>query len=137
MAIDDPITAMLPTTPAEPPLGEYEIKDHGPVGGKQLLASFANGYGASVVQSAYSYGGANGLYELAVLHTTPYDKSTSICYRTPVTDDVLGWLSEVDVVTRLHEIARLPGNDLCTHQHVYSITDELVEREDHWRDEGR
>ncbi len=60
---------------------------------------FDNGYGASVIRTKYSYGGAAGLYELAVL-----DKDGNICYNTPITDDVLGWLKEDDVTEALQRI---------------------------------
>jgi hypothetical protein len=67
-------------------------------GGVQYKFEFANGYGAPVVQSSMSYGGSRGLWELAVL------KDGSITYDTPLTDDVLGWLSESDVADALNTI---------------------------------
>ena len=63
---------------------------------------FPNGYEASVVRGDFTYGGPRGLYELAVLH------DGEIVYDTPVTDDVLGHLTEGDVTERLNEIASLP-----------------------------
>lgn len=71
--------------------------------GKQARVSFANGYGASVVRGQYSYGGPEGFYELAV-----FGPDGSLCYDTPVTDDVLGWLSEEGVSKALAEIEALP-----------------------------
>jgi len=58
---------------------------------------FDNGYGASVVIGPYTYGGEDGLYELAVL-----GKDGKLTYDTPVTDDVEGYLTE-DAVTKLLE----------------------------------
>jgi hypothetical protein len=55
------------------------------------IIEFENGYGASVLSTSYSYGGKNGLYELAVL------KDGDLCYTTPITNDVLGWLNEKEV----------------------------------------
>jgi hypothetical protein len=53
---------------------------------------FENGFGASVVKHEFSYGGKNGLYELAVL----YDGE--IHYDNPVAQgDVVGYLREEDV----------------------------------------
>lgn len=62
---------------------------------------FANGYGASIIKTTMSYGGKQGLYELAVL------KGEDICYDTPVASDVLGWLSESDVTDTLQKIEAL------------------------------
>ncbi len=64
--------------------------------------SFSNGYTASVVCGPYTYGGPEGLYEIAVLF------NDVIVYDTPVTSDVLGHLSEGDVTRLLNEIASLP-----------------------------
>jgi hypothetical protein len=72
-------------------------------GGEQALVSFANGYGASVIRSSSSYGGDQGLYELAVL------LGDELCYTTPITDDVLGWLKPEDVTRLLGEIEALPA----------------------------
>jgi hypothetical protein len=63
---------------------------------------FDNGYGASVVVGPYTYGGEDGLYELGVL-----GKDGKLCYDTPVTDDVEGYLSEDDVTKLLEQIQKL------------------------------
>ena len=34
--------------------------------GEQCIVQFPNGYGASIVKGEHTYGGKNGLYELAV-----------------------------------------------------------------------
>jgi hypothetical protein len=70
--------------------------------GVYCRAKFDNGYGASVVSHAMSYGGTKGLYEIAVL------EGDSITYDTPVTNDVLGWLKPADVERVLGEIQSLP-----------------------------
>jgi hypothetical protein len=67
----------------------------------QTLYQFDNGYGASVVD--HGYGSENGLYEIAVLGI-----DGNIDYTTPITDDVLGWLTEDDVEKVLGDIAALP-----------------------------
>lgn len=64
---------------------------------------FANGYGASVIISPYSYGGDKGLYELAVF------KGGSLCYDTPITSDVEGYLTPDDVTRLLGQIEALPA----------------------------
>ena len=72
-------------------------------GGSQARVIFANGYGASIVTGYGAYGGAEGLAELAVL------KDGSLCYDTPITSDVEGYLNEADVTRLLCEIAALPS----------------------------
>lgn len=71
-------------------------------GGRQKLYFFKNGYGASVVKHAGSYGGKKGLWELAVL-----DSSGSLVYDTEITDDVIGHLNDPEVDQLLERIARL------------------------------
>jgi hypothetical protein len=61
-----------------------------------------NGYGASIVQTTYSYGGKDGLWELAVL-----DSDGQITYNTAITNDVLGYLSEEEVNETLEKIKNL------------------------------
>ena len=81
---------------------ELNFQEH-PMGiGKQCIVQFPNGYGASVVQGPYTYGGKDGLYELAVL-----GKDGEITYDTPITNDVLGYLSEAEVEKTLLEIKNL------------------------------
>ena len=62
--------------------------------GIQAEIQFPNGYGASIIRGAHSYGGKSSLYELAVL------KDGALCYTTPITNDVEGWLTE-EIVTEL------------------------------------
>jgi hypothetical protein len=72
-------------------------------GGTQKLYEFPNGRGASVVRHSFSYGAADGLWELAVL-----DRKGEIDYSTPITNDVLGHLSDDEVQAALERIAALP-----------------------------
>lgn len=77
-----------------------------PIGfGTQEICRFPNGYGASVVQHKYTYGGDKGLWELAVIKFEG-DK-WSIDYTTPITDDVLGWLTRLEVLELMGKIAGL------------------------------
>lgn len=92
------LTAASPATT----FAELNFKPRLPIGGIQALTAYANGYGASVIQGPGSYGGEFGLYELAVL------EGENICYTTPLTDDVLGHLTEADVTRLLGKIAALP-----------------------------
>jgi hypothetical protein len=84
---------------------DLEFIDHpmgAEYGGIISRISFDNGYGASVVKGPMSYGGKNGLYELAVL-----DSNGELTYDTPVTNDVEGYLSEEDVTKLLEQIQKL------------------------------
>lgn len=75
--------------------------------GTQHIYQFPNGRGASVVRCAYSYGGANGLWELAVIRqTAPND--CHIDYTTPITDDVIGWQTWDEIEALLDQIASMP-----------------------------
>lgn len=65
------------------------------------LITFDNGYGASIICASFSYGGKAGLYELAVT------KDGDLCYTTPITNDVLGWLNEQEVEQILTNIKNL------------------------------
>ena len=84
---------------------DLQFKEHprGAVyGGIISRIIFDNGYGATVVQGPHSYGGSDGLYELAVV-----GKDDEICYDTPVTSDVEGYLSETQVTDLLIKIQQL------------------------------
>ncbi|SVD70364.1 uncharacterized protein METZ01_LOCUS423218 [marine metagenome] len=74
--------------------------------GTQKLYSFPNGYGASVVKHEYSYGGDRGLWELAVINNISED-GFDICYDTPITDDVIGFLNDPEVDRLLYLIPDL------------------------------
>ena len=73
--------------------------------GVQAKVFFNNGFGASVIKHGSSYGSNEGLYELAVLSGDA--ENWGLCYTTPITDDVLGHLTEEDVTENLIKIQRL------------------------------
>jgi len=81
------------------------------MGGVHDLYAFEGSlYGASVVCSQYSHGGREGLYELAVIRWNDDKRDDfTICYDTPITDDVLGHLTEQDVQDTLAKIDTLPA----------------------------
>lgn len=70
--------------------------------GFHKVYQFDNGYGASVVWNSFSYGGKDMLFEIAVL-----DKDGEICYDTPVSQDVIGWLDFAGVAEVLDKIKAL------------------------------
>jgi hypothetical protein len=71
----------------------------------QKIYKFDNGYGASVVSHLGSYGGKNGLFEVAVI-----GKDGDLDYTTPVTNNVIGWLDFTGVAEVLEQIKNLSSN---------------------------
>jgi hypothetical protein len=82
---------------------EFEPHSAG-MGGVMSRIQFDNGYGASVVKTPYTYGGDKGLYELAVL-----DSDGHLTYDTPITNDVIGYLRDIDVTDVMEKIQQLPN----------------------------
>ena len=71
------------------------------LGGLYSLVNFPNGYSASVIKGGPFYT-KGGTYEIAVMHGGDLD------YTTPITDDVMGYLSEVEANKVMKYIAALP-----------------------------
>jgi len=63
---------------------------------------FENGFGVSVVSHTYSYGGKDGLFEVAVL-----DEDGDLTYNTPVTNDVIGFLNPDEVTDIMEQVQNL------------------------------
>ena len=57
----------------------------------------------SVIRSSMTYGGDEGLFELAML------RNDKCVYDTPITDDVRGWLEVEDVLDILKDVQRIYG----------------------------
>jgi hypothetical protein len=74
-------------------------------GGIQYLKFFPNGYGVSIVQHDFSYGNEQGLWELAVLKGNEND--WILCYDTPITDNVLGDLTEEEANSIVDKVSSL------------------------------
>ena len=81
---------------------DLEFKQDIQLGLNAARIMFDNGYGASVVVGPYTYGGEDGLYELAVL-----GKDGKLTYDTPITEDVEGYLTEEGVTEFLKQIQSL------------------------------
>jgi hypothetical protein len=77
-----------------------ELDSH--MNGVAARMMFENGYGVSVVRHSFSYGGKSGLYELAVL-----DVDGEITYDTPVTGDVIGYLTPEEVTKTMALVQKL------------------------------
>ena len=76
---------------------------------------YKNGYGVSIVDNDFSYG-----LELAVfIWTGSWDskknepkeiKSYNLCYDTPITDDVLGYLNNKTLNEAIEKVKKLKGD---------------------------
>ena len=62
---------------------------------------FSNGYGVSIISHDHSYG-----LELAVLKGN--EDTWAICYDTPITNDVLGYLEPEQLTEVIKEVKALP-----------------------------
>ena len=98
-------------------------KEH-ELGGTWEMYLFENRYGASVIRAGHgtnsftsSYGADEGLFELAVMICEPGEdphdyENYGIDYTTPITDDVIGWLTENAVEKLLEKVASLPNVEI-------------------------
>lgn len=84
---------------------DLNFQPHTTLFGVHAKHFFDNGYGISVVRGPQSYGAEQGLYEAAVLKGI--EDNWKICYDTPITEDVLGYLTEEEVEVLLYEIENL------------------------------
>ena len=87
---------------------DLEFRPHSGMPGIQAVVLFDNSYGASVIKGSSSYGGSQGLYELAVIKIKEEDGSRwDLCYDSGLTEDVEGYLTEDDVTSFLQRIEAL------------------------------
>ena len=85
------------------PVGAIESRDY--LGGYVYKANFDNGYGISIVKHSGSYGHEDDQWEIAVL------KDNKLCYDTPITSDVIGWLTDKEVADYAKQISELGKAD--------------------------
>ena len=84
------------------------VKKKETFGGIQYRFKFDNGYGASVVKHFGSYGHEQDLWELAVIwYSHPEEDIWNITYDTDITDDVIGYLTDKEVISILKQISEL------------------------------
>lgn len=74
--------------------------------GIQKIYSFPNKYGASVIRHMGSYGREDNLWELAVIKFNKKGE-WQLNYKTDITDDVLGHLTDDNVEELLARIEKL------------------------------
>lgn len=101
---NDPTKMTVQMSEAPKAFSEIEAAMHEHnYGGQRAWLMFPNGYGASIICTSFSYGSPDAPWELAVM------TKDGVCYDTPLTDDVIGHLSESDVVRICGEIFNLPS----------------------------
>ncbi len=76
------------------------------VGDVRIRHTFPNGYTASIIRHLGSYGGREGLFEVAVMY------EDRLVYDTPVTDDVVPRLTPKECADVLAQIAALPPREV-------------------------
>ena len=86
---------------------KYLVLEREVLGGIQKVYRFENNYGASVIKFPGSYGYEQGEWELAVISFPSDDGKFHVDYETPITDDVLGYLSWREVEEHIKEIMSL------------------------------
>lgn len=69
---------------------------------------FANGFGLSIVSNEMSYGGKEGLFEIALLHRSDEGR----LFYGPDWGDVRGFLEFADVAKVMAEVEAYPENQL-------------------------
>jgi hypothetical protein len=77
-----------------------------------LHVFFDNGYGLSIQRNKATYTNKH-TFEVAVLHGNVDE--WSICYRSPVTNDVIGWVTGEMLVDLMRQVQVLTRNRYCSH----------------------
>lgn len=86
-------------------MNNYLIETTKPYNGVKYLYRFPNNYGASVVQHELSYGYKEGLWEIGVVE---FDGDEyHLTYETPITRDVIGYLTWEQIEEQLELIKNL------------------------------
>ena len=81
----------------------------------QKLYRFPNGAGASVVRGEFTYGGDEGLWELAVIRFEGEGDNYKLIYPQGICSegDVIGWLTDAEVEKWLLEVANLTADQIA------------------------
>lgn len=75
---------------------------------QQWVFKFDNGFGASVIKHYGSYGYEEDKFELAVIEFDE-DGDWGLTYDTPITNDVIGHLTNDEVIELFKQIQKLKG----------------------------
>lgn len=73
------------------------------LGGFYYYVEFQNGYGIDIAKHNGTYGREEDKWEIAVM------KDGDCCYDTPITDDVIGWLTDAEALHYAIEVMKLPS----------------------------
>jgi hypothetical protein len=84
---------------------EFKEHPHRPQFNTQAKMFFDNGYGISVITGSGAYKSETRPYEVAVIKGNEED--WSLCYDTPITDDVIGYNNEEDVTEIMKQVQKL------------------------------
>ena len=84
------------------------FKPHSIGRGQHAVLEFDNGYGVSVLLGDLFYSNGIDTYELAVL------ANDCVCYDTPITDDVVGHITEDEVTEIMEKLQSYES--ICMHK---------------------
>ena len=84
---------------------DLDFYPHSYGSGIHAVAKFPNNYGLSVVKFPGSYGYEFGQYEAAILKFV--DDDFKIDYTTEIADDVMGFLTTVEVENLMQKVSQL------------------------------
>lgn len=82
---------------------------HDDLGFRYKIEFLDTPYGASVIKRVGSYGMENDDWELAVTY------EGDMCYDSPITDDVLGWIDEdelIDILAQIRNLNSSPNGEI-------------------------
>ena len=83
--------------------GKYEAEEiENNIYGRGWQIKFKNGYKGGIITGTFAKGNVNFPYEVAVI------KNGHVCYDTPITHDVIGYLTADEVGEILEKIEALP-----------------------------
>jgi hypothetical protein len=99
----------------------------------QKLYRFPNGAGASVIRGEYTYGGDEGLWELAVIRFEGEGDNYRLIYPKDVCSegDVVGWLTDEEVDYRLVKIANLTEFQITEGERDFKLMKENYDDDTH------
>jgi len=77
----------------------------------QRIYSFHNGYSVSALMTPFSYGGKQGLWEAGIMKkgNSAWPDGWCMVYTTPLTDDVVGGLTDAELADFVNAVRSLPS----------------------------